>query len=427
MSVSKRLTLVLFALSVLAFAIALVLRLGRASDGSVDGTARATSTEVTATTAAVATASPSASPPAHATPRATSTRNRTPWFLFLPTIGEARRSPTPTLTTTVSATNTPLPAPTPTPMIPWPEALESPGNSKLGLHVQWNNSPEIMEFIRRMKPAVIKAIDDLGFVAEAKEASPQTVFVARITHDQPTDGDPEAMARAFVAENLPTYLAHPAVDYWEGYNEPDVQGRMDWYARFEAERVRAMAENGLKAAIGSFSTGVPEFEEFQAFLPAVRAAKEHGGILALHEYDAPTLSRSVGAALPGRPSHPDRGVLALRYRWWYADILAPAGLIIPLVITEAGVDGLVGNRPGPAEANGWRDFVPYYREQYPGVDPLYLYLDQLEWYDRQVQQDGYVIGWALFTAGAMGDRWVSYDVTDYLRYIAKEILVPQAE
>jgi hypothetical protein len=426
MSVSKRLTLALFALSAVAFAMALDLRLGRPVDDTVDRTAMATVTSFEAVPAATATASPS-SPTVQAAPRLTPARSRTPWYVYLPGIGEARRSPTPTRTPTASATNTPLPPPTPTPMIPWPEALESPGNSKLGLHVQWNNSPEIMEFIRRMKPAVIKAIDDLGFIAEAKAASPQTVFVARITHDQPTDGDPEEMARAFVAENLPTYLLHPAVDYWEGYNEPAVQGRMDWYARFEAERVRAMAENGLKAAIGSFSTGVPEFEEFQAFLPAIRAAKEHGGILALHEYDAPTLDRSVGAGLPGRPGHPDRGALALRYRWWYADILGPAGLEIPLVLTEAGVDGLVGNRPGPAGASGWRDFIPYYREQYPGVDPLYLYLDQLEWYDRQVQQDGYVIGWALFTAGAMGDRWDSYDVTDYLRYIAAEIVVPQAQ
>jgi hypothetical protein len=301
-----------------------------------------------------------------------------------------------------------------------------PGHSKLGLHVQWNNSSEILEFVRRMKPAVIKGMDDLGFVAEVKAASPQTIVVARLTHLQPTEGDPEALARAFVASNLPTYLLHPAVDYWEGYNEPDVHGRLDWYARFEAERVRAMAEHGLRAAIGSFSTGVPEYEEFAAFLPAVRAAQQHGGVLALHEYDAPTFDRSLGAGLPGHPNHADRGALALRYRWWYEDFLKPSGLVIPLIITEAGVDGLVNNRPGPSSAGGWLDFVPYWREQYPSRDPLSLYLSQLEWYDRQVQQDDYVLGWALFTAGAMGPQWTSYDITPYLRQIATEIVAPQA-
>jgi len=311
-------------------------------------------------------------------------------------------------------------------VIPWPDALAAPGRSKLGLHVQWNNSPEIMEFIRRMKPAVIKAIDDLGFVAEAKEASPETIIVARITHAQPMEGDAEAMARAFVADNLSTYLEHPAVDYWEGYNEPPVGGRMDWYARFEAERVRAMAEHGLRAAIGSFSTGVPEFEDWQAFLPAIRAAAEHGGVLALHEYDAPDLNRSVGYGLPGHPARADRGSLALRYRWLYEDILGPASLVIPLVISEAGVDGLVTDRPGPADAHGFRDFFEYWRQRDPDSDPLYVYLDQLAWYDRQVQQDGYVIGFALFTAGALDDRWDSYDVTGFLRHIAQDIIVPQA-
>ncbi|MFO7695745.1 MAG: hypothetical protein R6X16_01125, partial [Anaerolineae bacterium] len=365
------------------------------------------------------------SPRVTRSPSLTPAISRTPWTVYLPGIG-ARGMATLTLTPVVQETATPLPSPTPTPTIPWPEALDAPGNSKLGLHVQWNNSPEIMEFIRRMKPAVIKAIDDLGFVAEVKQASPQTIVVARITHAQPTEGDPEAMARAFVSENLPTYLAHRDVDYWEGYNEPDVHGRLDWYARFEAERVRAMAEHDLRAAIGSFSTGVPEFDEFGAFLPAIRAAREHGGVLSLHEYDAPTLNRSLGAGLPGRSSHVDRGALALRYRWWYEDYLQPEGLVIPLIITEAGVDGLVGTRPGPADARGWLDFWPYWREQAPEQDPLYVYLDQLEWYDRQVQQDDYVIGWALFTVGSMDDRWKSYDVTQYLRHIATEIVAPQS-
>ena len=139
------------------------------------------------------------------------------------------------------------------------------------------------------------------------------------------------------------------------------------------------------------------------------------------------MNRSLGAGLPGLENHADRGALALRYRWWYEDILEPEDLVIPLVITEAGVDGLVGNRPGPSHRRmAGSTFGAYWRERYPGQDPLYVYLDQLEWYDRQVQQDDYVIGWALFTAGAMDDRWKSYDITSYLRYIATEIVASQA-
>ena len=71
-----------------------------------------------------------------------------------------------------SQTPTSTPRPTPTPTLAWPPALDRPSRSKLGLHVQWNNSPEIMEFVRRMRPAVIKAIDDLGFLAEVKQVLP---------------------------------------------------------------------------------------------------------------------------------------------------------------------------------------------------------------------------------------------------------------
>ena len=330
-----------------------------------------------------------------------------------PTLPPPTPTPTPTL---------PPPTPTPTPTIPWPPSLEEPGESTLGLHLQWNNSPEIMEFIRRMKPAVIKAVGDLGFLAEVKRVSPSTVIVARLDQSLEMQGDPVAAARAFVAQNLATYQSHTAVDYWEGINEPQVRDRMAWYATFEAERVRVMAEHGLRTAIGSFSTGVPEWEEFAGFLPAIEAAKKHGGILTLHEYDAPTLDRSVGAGLPGRPNYPDRGSLALRYRWWYEDFLKPLDLVIPLVISEAGVDGGVGNRPGPP-GRGWQDFIAYWAEQGLGDDGIQAYARQLVWYDAELRKDDYVIGFALFTAGAMSDQWKSYDVTHILRHIATYVIV----
>lgn len=333
---------------------------------------------------------------------------------------------TPTPTHTPEPTETPSPTLTPTPTLPWPEALERPPASKLGIHVQWNNSSEIMDFIRYMKPRVIKAVGDFGFCAEVKEESPSTVIVGRVNVVQPLEGDPRQAARVFVARHLGTYQVNPAIDYWEGINEPDIKGKMIWYAEFEAERVRVMAQHGLKTAVGSFSTGVPEWEGFEQFLPAIRAAKQHGGILTLHEYDAPTMDRSMGAGLPGHPNHPDRGALTLRYRWWYEDLLKPRGLVIPLVVSEAGVDGKVHNRPGP-EGDGWKDFHGYWAQQGLGGNPYQVYIRQLRWYDQQVRQDDYVIGWTLFTVGAMNEDWESYDVTDMLRHIAHEIMVPSAQ
>jgi hypothetical protein len=292
--------------------------------------------------------------------------------------------------------------------------------------VQWNNSPDIMEYIRRYRPPVVKAVDDLGFLAEVKEASPTTITIGRFSRNaQNTDGDPVQLARAFVATHLEEYRLHPTVDYWEGLNEPGVRGRMDWYATFEVERVRLMAAQGLRCAVGAFSAGVPEWEEIGAFLPAIRAAKANKGILTLHEYDAPTMQRSVGAGLPNHVGKPDRGALALRYRWWYEDFLKPQGLVIPLVVSETGVDGGIGNRPGP-KGGGWRDFGGYWSEQGLGGDDVGTYLRQLTWYDEELRKDSYVVGCAIFTAGVLHEEWRSFDITPILRQIATYVVTQRA-
>ncbi len=330
-------------------------------------------------------------------------------------------SPTATLTSTPKPTKTPRPTATPTP--PWPEPLSEPGPSKLGLHVQWTNNADIVEFVRRTKPRVVKGMDDLGFLAEVKRVSPSTITVGRF-HDSevPREGDPAEAARHFVAQHLDRWQQHPYVDYWEGVNEPVISGRAAWFAAFEAERVRLMAGHGLRAAIGAFSTGVPEWEDFVAFLPAVRAAKAYGGVLALHEYDAPTMQRSVGLGLPGRQGVSHRGVLALRYRWWYEELLIPQGLVVPLIISEAGVDGAVN--PPEADGKGWRDYADYWA-QHGQPDAVHTYVAQLAWYDAELRRDDYVIGCTIFTAGSMGNLWDSYDVTHILRDLA-EYIVAQA-
>jgi hypothetical protein len=260
----------------------------------------------------------------------------------------------------------------------------------------------------------MKAVGDVGWLSEVKDASPHTVTVGRLmAHNQDMVGDPKKVARDFVDEQLPRYLLNPGVDYWEGWNEPDPNEDMNWYAAFESERVRLLADYGLKAAIGGFSVGVPEYSEFFRFIPAIETAWWNGGILTLHEYGAPTIDYLYGDPLPGMPTYPDRGPLACRYRWWYEDILIPRGMVIPLVISEAGIDGIVmhGTRPGP-RGLGWRDFTGYWNRLGLGHGPE-GYINQLAWYDHQVQADFYVIGFTIFTAGG-GEGWSSYDVNPIL-------------
>ncbi len=349
-----------------------------------------------------------------------------------PTPAGPTNTPRPTRTRgptdTPGPTNTPGPTrtPRPTPTPKWPGALAEPGASKLGLHVQRNNSPDIMEFVRVAKPRVVKGVDDLHWLTEVKQASPQTVTIGRVSGaPQKIAVDPVQAARAFVADQMDEYeFNRNGVDYWEGWNEPapKTPGDMQWYAAFEAERVRLLAERGFRAAVGTFPTGVPEWDIFAFFLPAIQAAKQNGGVLALHEYSAPTMQYGVGAGLPGRPAYPNRGVLTLRYRYWYEDYLKPRGLAIPLVLTEAGVDGGIRPRPGPQDAFGWRDFSTYWSQTGLGNDDKQVYLSQLEWFDQETRQDSYVLGFTVFTAGAYGKDWQSFDVTDILGMLAAYVV-----
>lgn len=289
-------------------------------------------------------------------------------------------------------------------------AAEASGRSRLGIHVTGNKSPNIMDFVREAQPAVMVAVGDLGWLAELKKASPETIILARfIEGDQTIEGDPTARAREFVSANAERYLENPSVDYWMGWNEPVIHSveQIDWFAAYEIERTIAMAELGLKVAVGNFPVGTPGPGEFEAFLPALAVAKEHGGILALHEYSAPTMQDGVGADIPGLEASPERGALTLRYRYWYDYYLGANDLVLPLVITEAGIDGGVLRSPD-IDVSGWQGFVTQDE-----------YLAQLSWYDYELGRDSYVLGFAVFNAGDMNGRWASFDATEILPQLAE--------
>jgi len=301
-----------------------------------------------------------------------------------------------------------------------PLSLAEPtGSSKLGVHVTRNSDPAIMAFVEASQPAVVVALGDLGWLADVKKVSPGTITVGRLAEeDQTLAGDPAQRARAFVDAHAGQYLANPGVDYWLGWNEPGIDSveQMAWYADFERERVVALAEIGLKAAIGNFSTGTPEPDEFVAFLPAIAAAKEHGGILALHEYSAPSMMDGLGHGLPGLETNADACSLTLRYRYWYETYLRHNDLVIPLIVTEAGIDG--GVLRGSAGVSGWQslsgDDVP------SGITAITLddYLADLDWYDNELRRDPYVLGFAVFNVGDADGEWASFDLTSSLSKLA---------
>lgn len=335
----------------------------------------------------------------------------------------------PTLTPTPPkvAQATPVP-PTATPVAtPFP-----PGPpSKLGLFVA-RNDPQLFELLATGGVAVVKTLElDVNFARQIKETSPRTKLIGRIDLPQLhlESMDPAGAARDFVNALL-IYAddggRRETFDGWEAYNEP-VPGNGDEMAKladFEAERVRLLAERGIRSVIGNFGTGQPPLEMWERFLPALQAAKQYDGWLGLHEYSAPTiyhLSTRDGAGRYPGIAPGDTGWLTLRYRQVYNQILRPAGLDIPLVMTEMGVDGLVSDRPGPVNARGWTDFQDYWAQNGYGLWGPGAYVEQLVWYDQAMQQDAYVIGGTIYALAA-SQGWHSYEISGAVTQVLKQYL-----
>jgi hypothetical protein len=183
-------------------------------------------------------------------------------------------------------------------------------------------------------------------------------------------------------------------DFWQGVNEPIIRSKeaMQRYADFDAERVRIMDRSGFRVVVGSFSVGNPELGHWGDYLPALEAALQYRGALALHQYAWPKLAHEGPWYL-------------LRHRKVYDGELEHgwAGLpwhlkALPLLITECGLDGLIelGHPP-----RGWKVL---HRDE-----PDH-YLKQLAWFDAELQKDPYVVGAAIYCCSVADWTWSSYDI-----------------
>lgn len=340
----------------------------------------------------------------------------------IPPTATPTSSPTITPTSTPSATSTITPTPTETPIQPTPTPTTTPyppgPPSKLGLFIT-RYDPKVLEIVTRGQPALVKTMElDGRFVNDIKRSSPKTTVVGRIVVGQLNlDVDPLPLAKQFVETLLPIAtdpLRLTGIDAWEAYNEPvaDTPDKMKRLADFEAERTRLLAEHGLRSVVGNFGTGHPPLDLWPDFEPALAAIQQHDGYLGLHEYSAPVIQfRSGGLQFEGEADQGDEGWLTLRYRKAYRQYLQPMGYgDVKILMTECGVDGLVRPRPGPEEAEGWQDFVAMWEANGLRKDPPGVYMDQLIWYDENLQQDDYVKGAAIFLAGSNDSQWDSYDI-----------------
>jgi hypothetical protein len=61
-------------------------------------------------------------------------------------------------------------------------------------------------------------------------------------------------------------------------------------------------------------------------------------------------------------------------------------------------------------------------EQGMGLDSGQVYVDQLAWYDQELQKDDYVIGLTIFSAGSPWGQWKSFDITNILPKLAEYVV-----
>ncbi len=251
-------------------------------------------------------------------------------------------------------------------------------------------------------PPLLVALDHSDVWHEVKAASPDTIFVGRFNQGyEPdlgrADIDPLETARAHCDRVLPwAERMGDTYDFWQGLNEPELVSAeaVERYAEFDAERARIMDEHGFRVVVGSFSVGNPaRLGWWEKFLPALEAANQYKGALALHQYAWPTLDRQWRwyslrhrKVYQGEPRHEWAGL--------------PEHLkALPLLITECGLDGAIVQSLRP---RGWQ--VLY------GDDPA-RYLAQLAWYDEELQKDEYVAGAAIYCCCAADDpNWGTYNI-----------------
>lgn len=244
--------------------------------------------------------------------------------------------------------------------------------SKLGLHlISWNNSTQILDFIAKAKPRVVKMLDfnDID-VDTARGLSPSTIFVGRQYVDsQPLD-NPEVNARNFFNQLAPAISKMGnRIDVWEGYNEINANSTdaAKRYNDFTVAWASIMHSQGLRCAAYSFSTANPDLVYWPLLVDGARACD----FLALHEYDSPRMDTRVGD-------------FCLRYRRAYAAL--PPDARKPILITECGIDD--------GHNQGWL--------KYATQDD---YLAQLAWYDNNLMADDYVYGSTIFTVDSKDWRF----------------------
>ena len=151
-----------------------------------------------------------------------------PWLDVPPAYAAASDSDSRTPPESDSPNDDPLPYRIFAPLVAAGEVPQEPhGPSKLGLHTI--NSIGAVDFVQDVHEdeahvAIVKAVDEFGFLRLVKEYSPETLPIGRSTAVQgvSAEGDPAQKAEWVINQHMPRWAYEKdVVDYWEVLNEND--------------------------------------------------------------------------------------------------------------------------------------------------------------------------------------------------------------
>ena len=288
----------------------------------------------------------------------------------------------------------------------------------IGLHLQ-NNASGVGEFVRDIKPAVMKCATGFERVIDIKRESPNTTCIIRhvnnnyggiLDNPNPLEG-----ARNWVRQfkdslyNICDSMAGiPGIKapyfYVESINEvmPSLNAEaVDRANNLDMAYIDALAELGLPVAPAVFcvAVGNPHETEFERIVPLARKCEQAGGLMGYHNY------------WPRNPQYggPDHLWKYLAGRWAEMDeVFVSHGVHVKWY---GGESGAVGGENG----DDWVHLMPHDGWKSPecmnGNWDLYLTeimrADELlrEW--NKTHGDRY-LGLVLFTTSGPG--WDSFDI-----------------
>lgn len=267
---------------------------------------------------------------------------------------------------------------------------------KIGLHILSGYGGNLG------KPRICKIVDaSVSYKQQVRaQVGPACLIVIRWTlRDQPLN-NPVQNARdwyaAHRAEMLAMAVGDPNVIFEAGYNEIPREQRAA-YAVFLLELMRLMHADNLRCAVGSWSVGTPEPEDWDNEYRRVVEAMQPGDALSLHEYFAD------GADIQNR---------------WHIGrfLLSPRIKDKSIIISEYGRDSFY--------ENGRRFGFPGWHGD-PNCGPN-QYIGELRQGGAFYDTCPNVLGAVVFTAGQIVDaRWNAYEVNSIAGIIAAEGTQPE--